>query len=181
MKSNFPKALDAVLKHEGGYVDHPRDPGGATNLGITKAVLEAWRGRKVTRAEVRALGRKEAADIYRARFWTSTRCDELPAGLDYAVFDFAVNSGPGRAVRNLQAAVGAKRDGVIGGLTLAAVARIRRADAIRTLCDRRLAFVRALKTWPTFGKGWKRRVEEVRAAALALADIHAPTQTGEPS
>lgn len=177
MKSNFAKALDAVLKHEGGYVDHPRDPGGATNLGITKAVLEAWRGHKVTKAEVRALGRKEAADIYRARFWTSVHADDLPSGADYAVFDFAVNSGPGRAARYLQAVVGAKQDGAIGGLTLAAVGRMKPEEIVRGLCAKRLSFVRALKTWSTFGKGWKRRIDEVRVAALALAETQPSKET----
>ena len=95
--SNFEASLAAVLKHEGGYADHPSDPGGATNLGVTRATLTRWRGRPVSKAEIRALTRAEAAKIYRALYWDEIAGDVLPAGLDFAVFDYCVNSGPGRA------------------------------------------------------------------------------------
>ena len=95
--ANFDRALTAVLRHEGGYVDHPSDPGGATNLGVTRATLAQWRGRAVSKAEVKALTRAEAAKIYRALYWDEIAGDALPAGLDFAVFDYCVNSGPGRA------------------------------------------------------------------------------------
>jgi lysozyme family protein len=166
----FGRALSLVLKHEGGYVDHPRDPGGATNRGITLATLSAWRGRKVTKAEVKALTVEEAGAIYRANYWNVVKGDDLPAGLDYAVFDFAVNSGPARAAKHLQALVGADADGVIGPKTLAVVSGREPADLIRKLTKSRLDFLFALPTWPTFGKGWRSRVLGVETEALAMAN-----------
>lgn len=166
---NFGRALTLVLKHEGGYVDHPADPGGATNRGITLATLSAWRGRKVTKAEVRALTEAEAAVIYRANYWNVIKGDDLPAGLDYAVFDFAVNSGPARAAKHLQALVGTAADGLIGPKTLAVVRAKEPTDLIRRLTRSRLDFLSALPTWPTFGKGWRARVQGVEKDALAMA------------
>jgi lysozyme family protein len=166
--ASFEAALAVVLAHEGGYVDHPSDPGGATNRGITRATLAGWRGRPVSKAEVRALGRDEAAAIYRARYWNAVRGDDLPAGLDLAVFDFAVNAGPGRAIRTLQQVLGVRQDGAIGPQTLAAC----QADSallIRALGVARLAFHRRLPTFATFGKGWTRRIRAVEREALALA------------
>ena len=94
MNRNFERALSLVLEHEGGYVDHPRDPGGATNLGITLDTLSSWLGRVATKADVLALKVSDVGPIYRRRYWDTIEGDELPDGLDYAVFDFAVNSGP---------------------------------------------------------------------------------------
>jgi lysozyme family protein len=175
--SNFDGALQRVLAHEGGYVDHPKDPGGATNLGITLATLARWRGRPVTKAEVAALTRAEAAAIYRAFYWDAVRADALPGGLDYAVFDLAVNSGPDRAARLLQRALGVAQDGRIGPHTLAAAAADP-AAAIRALQRERRAFLERLPTWPVFGRGWSRRLDEVGRDALALAG---PPQPKEPS
>ena len=175
-KSNFIACLDVVLAHEGGYVDHPDDPGGATNRGITRRTLADWRGvspwSDLPKSAVRTLGLKETRDIYRARYWNRVAGDELPAGLDLTVFDFAVNSGPPRAVRYLQAALGVYEDGVPGPITLRAVAdaaqKGRVAALIRTLSARRLGFLRSLKIFPVFGRGWTRRVAETEAAALAM-------------
>lgn len=165
----FDAALALVLRHEGGFVDHPRDPGGATSMGITRATLAAWRGRPVDVDEVRRLTRAEAAAIYRARYWDAVRADALPAGLDYAVFDAAVNSGPRRAALWLQAALGVAADGRIGPASLAAAAAAEPAGAIRRLARIRLDFLRRLATWPAFGRGWARRVAEMEAAALVMA------------
>jgi lysozyme family protein len=164
----FGRALSLVLKHEGGYVDHPRDPGGATNRGITLETLSRWRGRKVTKAEVKALTLEEAGAIYRANYWNVVKGDDLPAGLDYAVFDFAVNSGPQRAAKHLQALVGTAVDGVIGPKTLAAACARDPADLVRKLTRSRLDFLTALPTWPTFGRGWRNRVVGVEKEALAM-------------
>lgn len=169
MKSSFGKALKLVLVHEGGYVDHPLDPGGATNRGITIGTLRQWRGRPVTRADVKALSLEETADIYRAGYWMPLRCDELPPGLDYALFDYGVNSGIGRAARALQSVLGVKADGVIGGMTMQAVARHDPADLVNALCNQRMSFLQRLRTWGTFGRGWTSRVRGVRAHALAMA------------
>src|SRR5690554_3967496 len=135
-----------ILASEGGYVDHPSDPGGATNLGITHRTLAAWRGKPVTKQDVRNLTRAEALEIYKAQYWRTSGADRMPAGLDYAVFDYAVNSGPARAVKDLQRVLGVGVDGVVGAQTLAAIAARKAADLIRALCDRRRAFVRALNT-----------------------------------
>lgn len=169
----FDRALLLVLAHEGGYVDHPSDPGGATNLGITRKTLARWR--KVTpwtdlpKSEVKALTKASVAPIYRAFYWDEINGDKLPAGLDYAVFDYAVNSGPGRASMALQRLVGVADDGEIGPITLAAVAKRKPADLINALCDERLAFLRRLSTFPVFGRGWTSRVAGVRKVALEMA------------
>ncbi len=168
-RDTFPAALDLIFRHEGGYVDHPLDPGGATMFGITRATLAAVRGRPVSKAEVMALSRQEAGDIYRARYWNAVAGDELPAGLDLAVFDAGVNAGPARAARWLQEVAGVEPDGVIGPLTLAAVRRRPAATIIAGFSARRLRFLQRLSTWRAFERGWSRRVRETEAAALAMA------------
>jgi len=167
--SNFERALACVLAHEGGYVDHPSDPGGATNLGITQATLAHHRGGPVSKAQVRALTRAEAAVIYRQRYWAAIQGDSLPGGVDLLLFDFAVNSGPARAVRMLQRALGVSEDGVVGPQTLAALARADPAGVVDAVTRQRLGFLQRLPTWATFGRGWRSRVEAVRRQALALA------------
>lgn len=167
--ANFAAALDAVLRHEGGYVDHPADPGGATNLGVTRATLARWRGRAVSRAEVRGLTRAEAARIYRALYWDEVAGDALPAGLDFAVFDYCVNSGPRRAARALQAVAGVRTDGHIGPITLAVVNARRTPGLICAYCRKRLSFLERLRAFSVFGRGWRRRVRETEALALAMA------------
>jgi lysozyme family protein len=159
-----------VLAHEGGYVNHPSDPGGPTNYGITLGEYSAFKQRKVTAAEVRAMPLADAKAIYRATYWAKLRGDDLPAGLDYAVFDYGVNSGTGRAAKVLQRICGLPDDGRLTDAVIAAVGKRKAADLIAQLCDERLAFLQRLKTWPTFGAGWRRRVAEVRAAALATAE-----------
>ncbi len=166
--TTFERGLILVLTHEGGWSDDPADPGGATNLGVTIGTLSLWLGRPATKAEVRALTPASVAPLYRRRFWDAIQGDALPAGLDYALFDFAVNSGPRRAVIGLQRALGLADDGRLGPVTLAALAGRDVPMLIDALGDGRLAFLRALSTWPRFGRGWARRVEEVRAAALAF-------------
>lgn len=169
-KGNFPACLADVLVHEGGYVDHPKDPGGATNLGITIGTLTGWLGRQATKAEVKALTKTTVAPIYRAKYWDKVRGDDLPSGLDAAVFDFAVNSGPGRAAKLLQRLVGVPQDGEIGPMTLAAVAKAPDIAAlINAYCDARMTFLRGLGTFDTFGRGWTRRVDGVRAKSLQMA------------
>jgi lysozyme family protein len=172
--ANFDRALTLVLKHEGGYVDHPKDPGGATNLGITLATLTVWRKRTVSKDDVRALTREEAAAIYRKNYWAKVKGDDLPSGVDYATFDFAVNSGVGRAARFLQETLKIAADGKIGPQTLAACYGASAPGLIAALCDRRLAWLKTLSTWSTFGKGWGARVAGVRKDALAMVEKPAP-------
>lgn len=173
---NYQKALDLVLVHEGGYVNHPRDPGGPTNKGVTQRVYDLYREAKDLPARtVKKITPAEIADIYKTRYWDVVKGDQLPAGVDYVVFDGAVNSGTGQSAKWLQRALGGhykgKVDGQIGQSTLAAVAAHPNHDAlVNAICDRRMAFLQALKTWPTFGKGWKRRVDEVRKIGRAMAE-----------
>jgi lysozyme family protein len=175
MTDRFEACLAHVLQHEGGYVDHPTDPGGATNMGITRKTLAQWR--KVSpwtalpKTEVRRLTRAEASRIYLANYWSPVGAERMPAGLDLALFDYAVNSGPNRAIRDLQSVLGVVVDGVAGPKTLAAANADDRAATVGALCDRRLAFLQGLTTFPTFGRGWTSRVEAVRRQGLADAAI----------
>ncbi|WEJ57570.1 glycoside hydrolase family 108 protein [Devosia sp. FJ2-5-3] len=170
-ETRFDACLAQVLAHEGGYVDHPADPGGATNMGITRKTLARWRNispwTELPKSAVENLTREEAARIYRARYWNPCRADHMPAGLDLALFDFAVNSGPDRAIRTLQAGIGVAADGVVGPVTLAAAEKARPNEAINDLCDRRMRFLQGLSTFPTFGRGWTSRVSTIRKTALA--------------
>jgi lysozyme family protein len=168
---NFRRCLEHVLIHEGGYSDHPSDPGGATNMGITRAVLESWRGHPVTKADVRALTRDEAATIYAARYWAQVAGDDLPAGIDLAVFDCAVNQGVGRAVRLLQGAAYVVPDGVLGPVTMRAVTSANTRKLLTEFVARRMNAYGSLRdTFKTFGLGWSRRLIAVHAEALSMLD-----------
>ncbi|MDQ0303234.1 glycosyl hydrolase 108 family protein [Ancylobacter polymorphus] len=167
--AKFQRCADIVLTAEGGFVDHPRDPGGATNFGITIGTLRDWRGEEVTAEDVLNLTKEEAREIYRVRYWNPLNCDALPPGIDLVVYDFGVNAGPVRAAKMLQKLVGAKEDGAIGAVTLAAVGTRDIADLIRAFSARRLDYYRALDTWETFGKGWTNRTLTVEKEALQLA------------
>jgi lysozyme family protein len=168
--ANFNPCLDFVLSAEGGYVDDPLDPGGATNLGITLRVLSEWRHTAVTKIDVQNLTRDEAGAIYRARYWNVIHGDDLPAGVDLMVFDAGVNLGAGRSARMLQAAVGAGEDGAIGPATLGAVAGYQdRSDLISKLANAREAYYRTLSTFSHFGTGWTARVNRVKQLALGMA------------
>lgn len=171
MKENFEKCLELLLVHEGGYVNHPDDPGGETNLGVTKRVWEEWVGHPVNEKEMRNLTPTMVAPLYKRKYWDACRADELVSGLDYCVFDIAVNSGVGRAIKLLQSVVGATPDGGYGSITAALV---KKAEAdperlIELLCAKRLEFLESLKAFPVFGKGWSRRVQEVKDKALEMA------------
>lgn len=168
MKENFDDALAAVLEHEGGYVNHPQDPGGMTNLGVTKRVWEAWVGKTVSEADMRALTPAMVAPMYRKQYWDAVKSNELPPGLDYLMFDFAVNAGASRAIRTMQRAIGATPDGVIGPRTMAAVKAADPDDLIDKFSAEKEAFYRSLPTFATFGRGWLRRVAEVKSHAVTL-------------
>jgi len=169
MKTNFHNALQKVLVHEGGWADHPIDPGGATMKGITLLTYRRIFGNDKSKDNLRHIENNELELIYRSEYWDKCRCDDLPTGVDYAVFDAAVNSGPRRGVRWLQAAVNANQDGRIGPNTLANVAQHDPIQITNTMCDQRLSFLQSLSTWSTFGSGWRNRVEGVRVAAIAMA------------
>ncbi|WP_404405378.1 glycoside hydrolase family 108 protein [Pelagibacterium halotolerans] len=181
--SRWGYCLAQILKHEGGYADHPADPGGATNMGITRKTLARWRGVSpwwdLPKADVQTLKRAEAGAIYKALYWDRCKAAALPAGLDLAVFDYAVNSGPARAVKTLQALVGVVTDGFIGPVTLAAVAKRDTRTLIGALCDARMGFLERLRTFAVFGRGWTRRVAEIRSAALADAPLSPPSSSNQ--
>jgi lysozyme family protein len=168
MKDNWQKSFEMMLESEGGYVNHPSDPGGMTNLGVTKRVWEEWVGRESNEKEMRSLTPEMVAPLYKRRFWDACKCDELPSGIDYLVFDFAVNAGPGRSAKILQAAVGATPDGAIGPMTLAAVNKHDGAELVTKFSDAKEAFYRSLNTFGTFGKGWLNRVAAVKVKADTL-------------
>lgn len=169
MKINFDASLRKLLAHEGGYVNHPSDPGGMTNLGVTRRVWEQWTGKAVTEYDMRGLTADMVAPLYKAKYWDAVKGDELPTGVDYAVFDAAVNSGPAQAAKWLQRAVGVADDGKIGPATLAAVCAKPALDVVASFNAQRMAFLQSLKTFPVFGKGWSRRVAEVHEVASRMA------------
>lgn len=168
MISNYVESLQAVLVHEGGFVNNPEDPGGMTNLGCTKAVWEEYVGHPVDEKAMRALTPSDVAPLYKRKYWDKVCGDDLPAGVDYVVFDAAINSGAGRAAKWLQACVGVEPDGGIGPKTLAAVQAFDAKQLVEDYSKRRLSFLMDLPTWDTFGKGWGRRVNEVEDVGLKL-------------
>src|SRR5947209_4926528 len=169
----YAESIRRLLVSEGGYVNHPSDPGGPTNFGITLGEYRRYVKADAIAADVRAMKVEEAKAIYRAKYWDAVRGDDLPAGVDYCVFDCAVNSGTARAAKVLQRVLGASVMGRMDDATLAAIRRCDARTTVQAICDERLRFLQGLKTWPVFGKGWSKRVGEVRIAALALADTSA--------
>tara|TARA_R110002167_G_scaffold106228_1_gene272699 strand:+ start:159 stop:671 length:513 start_codon:yes stop_codon:yes gene_type:complete len=170
MKNNFDKCLAKLLSHEGGYVNHPKDPGGMTNLGVTKRVYDDWIGRESTEQEMRDLTPTDVGPIYKKNYWDRVKGDDLPSGVDWCAFDWAVNSGSGRPAKAIQRAVGAAADGAIGPMTLKAVADKDPKEIIEYVFQVRQSFYESLKTFETFGRGWTRRNKETLDQALQMAD-----------
>ena len=165
----YDESLRRLLAHEGGYTNNSHDPGGPTNFGITIYDYRKYVKPGATAADVRAIKVDEAKAIYRAKYWDAQRCDELPAGVDYCVFDYGVNSGIGRSKKVLQRIVGVPADGALGPDTMKAVAAMDPKKIIVDMQAERLRFLKRLRTWPVFGRGWGRRVAEVKTVALAMA------------
>mgnify|MGYP003653920575 FL=1 len=168
MQENFDKCLEMLLHHEGGFVNHPRDPGGMTNHGVTRMVYEKWVGRKMSEQDMRDLTPKDVAPIYKEEYWKRCKCDDLPSGVDWCVFDWAVNSGVGRSAKALQGIIGATQDGGIGPKTLKLIAEHEPRELIEKMHDKRQGFYEGLKTFDAFGKGWTRRNKETKESALEL-------------
>jgi lysozyme family protein len=166
--SNWKKSFELMLASEGGYVNHPSDPGGMTNLGVTKRVWEEWVGRESNEKEMRSLTPEMVEPLYKRKFWDACKCDDMPSGIDYLVFDFAVNAGVGRSAKILQTAVGVPADGGIGPITLAAVKAQDPAELVQKFSDAKETFYRSLNTFDTFGKGWLNRVAAVKIKANTL-------------
>lgn len=165
MKESFDAALKQVLKYEGGKVDDPRDPGGRTAYGVTQDTYNAWRKKQgLGVQDVFSISQADVAAIYRQEYWDRIKGDDLPVGVDFAVFDFAVNSGVVRAAKTLQSVVGVAQDGQIGPATIQAT----KAYVGMAVTNKRLAFMQSLSIWSTFGKGWSARIADVKAQILAL-------------
>jgi len=176
MQNNFEKSLALVLKSEGGFTSDVRDNGnklpdgraGSTNLGVTQVNWEAFVGHPVTWADMKALTPTTVAPFYKRKYWDLVRGDELPTPLDYILFDFAVNAGPGTAIKILQRAVGTTPDGALGPITLGVVKAIPVKLLIERYSDEKEKFYKGLKQFPIFGKGWLSRVEHVEVNAKTM-------------
>ena len=168
MQKNYNKCLETILHHEGGYVNHPKDPGGETNLGVTKRVYEEWGGKK----DMKDLLVEDVAPIYKKNYWDKMKGDDLPSGLDLCVFDFGVNAGPGRSAKYLQTMIGTVADGGIGPNTLKKVdeyvSEHGLVDTIVNFQNARQKYYESLSTFSTFGRGWTRRVNETTELAKKL-------------
>jgi lysozyme family protein len=176
MIGNWNNAFNLMLKSEGGFTDDPRDPGnhlpdgraGCTNFGVTQTAWEEYVGHKVSIQDMRDLTHETISPFYKRKYWDMCKCDDLPSGIDYLVFDFAVNAGPGRSAKTLQTAVGANPDGGIGPMTLAAVAQHSPADLIEKFSQAKEAFYRSLDTFSVYGTGWLNRVADVKQHATSM-------------
>ena len=165
---NYVTCLEMILHHEGGYVNHPKDPGGETNLGVTKRVYEDFGGTK----DMKDLVREDVEPIYKKNYWDRMKCDDVPAGLDLCLFDFGVNAGAGRSAKYLQRMIGTVADGGIGPNTLRAlgnyIEEVGTEGAIKNFQSKRQEYYESLSTFETFGRGWTRRVDETTEAALGM-------------
>ncbi|XQW86326.1 glycosyl hydrolase 108 family protein [Thalassotalea piscium] len=172
-----------MLIHEGGWADHPKDPGGATMKGVTLRTYQRFFGQSKSKEDLRNITNDELAQIYREGYWDKCQCDDLLQGMDYLVFDAAVNSGPKRSAKWLQAAIGATQDGSIGTKTIAKL-RSYEHDAIHIIqdcCDLRLRFLQSLNNWSVFGVGWGRRIAAVRSDAVVMAGGNDLMQVAAPT
>jgi lysozyme family protein len=169
MISNWQKSFELMLKSEGGFVNHPSDPGGMTNLGVTKTTWENWVGRESDEAEMRGLTPEKVEPLYKKKYWDAVRGDEIEnGGVAYLLFDFAVNAGVGRSIKTLQTAVGVTPDGGFGPMTMAAVQAVDPVDLIERFSQAKEDFYRSLNTFATFGKGWLNRVADVKVKASSM-------------
>ena len=165
MKENFEKSLELVLAHEGGYVNHPSDPGGKTNLGVTQRVWEDYVGHKVDEQTMRNLTKELVAPLYKSRYWDAVHGDQLPSGADYLAFDFAVNAGAFRSIKTIQRALNITADGIIGPVTVKAIQDTNAEEFINNFTNAKESFYRSLANFPTFGRGWLNRVAKSKRIA----------------
>jgi lysozyme family protein len=172
MKNNFDASFDRIIKSEGGYVNDPADRGGETNLGVTIGAWGAYLNRAIQPGEMKALTPESVKPFYKSMYWDKVKGDDLPSGVDYAVFDFAVNAGVGRAAKFLQRAVGAVDDGVIGSGTLGLVSKTHPTTLLDNFADQKERFYKGLASvnpsQQKFLKGWLARVDHVQDAAASM-------------
>ena len=170
MKDNFNECLEMLLKHEGGFVNHEKDPGGMTNLGVTKAVYDEWTGKVSTEEDMRALTPDDVAPIYKKNYWDKVCGDNLPGGLDWAAFDWAVNSGSKRPAKAIQKDIESLQGETIRTIEGPSKADVDPERIIEAVYHTRQKFYENLSTFDTFGKGWTRRNKETLEAALVMAN-----------
>jgi len=168
VKENFQTSLNLVLDHEKGFSDYPFDAGGMTNLGVTKKTWEAWLKRPVDEAEMRSLTPEKVAPLYKIKYWDACKCDQLPLGIDYAVFDFAVNAGVSRASKTMQATLGTAADGIVGPATIGVATNADPDEFLEKFSKLKEQFYRSLQLFDVWGKGWLRRVSEVKQTAEGM-------------
>ena len=166
MQGNFKACLELVLKSEGGWVNNPNDPGGETNLGVTKRVWEEWVGHPVE--SLKKLTKDDVAPLYEQKYWRPCYGEVLPRGLDLVVFSMGVNAGPGRSIKLLQSAIGCVPDGIIGPATRSLISASNITTLIAKFSEARREYYRTLKTFPIFGKGWLNRVEKEESEAISM-------------
>jgi lysozyme family protein len=171
MRGNLENCVKLTFGDEGGYVNNPSDPGGPTKYGITLKTLAAYRQSKVTAADVKGLSLAEAAAILDSQYWRKVWGDELSRGVDYAMFDFAVNSGPAQAIKTAQRLLGVDHDGTMGAITLQAIQKTAAKEFVEKYMTARLEYMRGLgKLWTHFGNGWSERVAHVRVVASNMIE-----------
>ena len=176
MQSNWDAAFNLMLKSEGGFSNDQRDSGnhlpdgreGSTMLGVTQYNWENWIGHEVTQEQMKKLTPEDVKPFYKKKFWDVCRCDDMPSGIDYLVFDYAVNAGCGGCAKVLQRAVGVVPDGGIGAVTLAAVNAIPEAELIEKFSEAKEAFYRSLSNFDVYGNGWLSRVADVKQHAATM-------------
>lgn len=168
MKDNWEQCLALVFKEEGGYANDPHDPGKRTNHGVTQETWEEYVGRPVTEEEMKNLTVQDVTPLYKKNYWNACRCDDLPEGVDYAVFDLSVNSGVRRAAKTIQAVLGVVADGKIGPVTIAACEAANARDVATRVCEARLAFLQGLPTWQYYSKNWSSRVARVEKISFQM-------------
>jgi lysozyme family protein len=173
MINNWDKSCEMVLKHEGGFTNDQRDPGnrlpdgrkGSTMLGCTQANWEAYINRKVTQDDMKRLTKDDVKPLYKKNYWDAVKGDELPNGVDYAAFDFAINAGPSAARKMIQRALGVTADGVFGPKTMAAIQSADAKDLMKKFSNEKIVFYKNLSNFKVYGNGWLKRVEDVQAVA----------------
>jgi len=170
MLSNFDHSFELLLKSEGGYSANKNDPGGTTNLGVTQAVWSNWVGHIASDKEMRNLIPPMVKPLYKKKYWDACNCDSLPIGIDYLVFDFAVNAGVGRSCKTFQSSLNVTSDGSIGSQTLNAIVNKPKIALIKDFSDAKEAFYRSLPTFNVFGQGWLNRIDFAKSAALSMVE-----------
>ena len=170
MDNNFDHSLQLVLKSEGGYVNNPKDPGGETMMGVTKAAWSTWLKRPIADGEMAKLTVADITPFYKALYWDKSYCPQLPLGIDYMVFDASVNMGVGQSIRLLQKSLGCVADGVIGPNTMKLINESKVNDMIDKYSAQKEMFYRSLALFNTFGKGWLSRVAQVKQNAKGIAN-----------